>query len=626
MTEWSPGSKRKYQSTLSPSSMSGPGESIHHCISKPHVSTPEHMAEQRASIEKWRADGDLANPPAEVVLRERPVIRVIRQIIGGKRHNALPMVEMLCRRYSELEEIRSFVSTALDTDGFTQLSSLCHELSARIDRSRAPEEAKVWARFFQKLAGYQILCKKGDQLSAINEYSRTKEIPKFLDMLSNLVSRPIKAIQEITERTGTPVEAFFEMIGSMTHILKTEMDRLHILSKPATGRMFEKAFHSTREAVLGSRVLEVPYSLSVWGSARSLPCYDLLSYDCSYTGAEMGFSIKTGGGPGTMDAALAGGFKFIMEQLKQGIIPNVETFGLVGNFVKLNEKPSFYMTYRVDHHDLDIRKMLLRTNALVMIFPGRLGTDEELYAALVELITDYYNTADNTPCDVSTVVIVGEYQRDLLLRHILVETNKIQNAHIKNGAAKAAPLFYFVPVDTAKLVSEYSELTSPPVITVDSSPPPLKLQKVNVGSSGSCANRPTLALPIQQQTKETKQDSVRMERLEGWESNRLALHSHQKYQGSEHHRVYEILCQILASYQEDDVAGRVDSFAKIKGVLSSVELQQKYKENPTIELGDIAKVLEGEQFAAVRETLLAQLKQVATAKLSKTFPAGVTPA
>ncbi len=410
--------------------------------------TPEYFKKQKEAYILWQ-EGNSSIPPKEIPLHDRFIKKTIYNVLGSDRVSALPRVEQLCRNYAELNELREYVWNQLRNKNITQLSSLCSEVGSRVDRIRDPEALR-WAKFYQGLIARRIQRKKIEMPDFKADYHRGIEMPQMIQVSKRITERIFVALDEMSTRAALPDEAFFEMQMSMAHTLKSHLERFTLRTPGQIKKMFEKAYHSVREAISGVFVLEQENSVSVWGSARSCKWYDVIAEEVAYNSAKNGFSCKTGAGPGTMNTALKGCHRFIEEELARGRDPKVEAIGLPGNFVKLKEQPSRYMTYRIDHYDLDIRKLLLRTSNVILVFPGRAGTDEELYTTLVELLTDYSNIAEEDKFALPNIVIVGDYQRKALLYHIVIEMKKYLNVH-----NDSKPLFYFVDLDHEALRAEH---------------------------------------------------------------------------------------------------------------------------------------------------------------------------
>ena len=409
--------------------------------------TLNYFRKLKKQYQKWHHSTDLT-PPSAIPLHDRFTKKTFYNVLGSNKINSLPRVEILCQQYPELEQLRQNIWDMLKDRKKNTLRSFWKDAEKQI-QNFSSEHAKYWANFYYNLIARRIQRHKLNQLRDPLSSHRGIEIPPLIKVSKKINERIYLSLEEISTRIATPDEAFFEMQASIAHTLNDHLERLTTKSPWPVKKMFQKAYHSIREAVAGVYVLEQTDTLSAWGSARSLPWYDTIAEEVSYRCAKEGFSTKTGAGPGTMDAALKGCHRYIQESLMRGIDPKVEAIGVPGNFVKLKEQPSKYMTYRIDHYDLDIRKLLLKYSNVILVFPGRAGTDEELYSILVELLTDYSDAAKYKQF-LPIIVIVGDYQRRSLLHHILVEMGKYKNSHNDEK-----PLFYFIPLDHENLKKEY---------------------------------------------------------------------------------------------------------------------------------------------------------------------------
>lgn len=411
----------------------------------------KRIADQNRAISEWR-DDQLTQPPVGISLQDKKIRRIIYEIVGGRQSspNPLEAIRLECEKHPELEAIRQQVIKIMRSETSNDLAALCIELNRL--KTELPEELGKIVHKYQLLGAARIRRAKRRQIDA-NGHDDEIEISQLTALQRRIFEAVTVAIEEITSGGSTPPEALFEMLATINANVQIAVERLKPDERAEVARMMSKAFHSIREAISGAGVLE-ENAISVWGSARSHPCYDRIVEEVTYRAAQRGQSSKTGGGPGSMGHALKGTFRYIDEALEQGKDPGVEAIGLPGNFRKLEEAPSPYMTMRVDHYDLDIRKLLLRYSKLILVMPGRMGTDQEMYDVLVELLTDYSNIAEDPKAIMPNMVIVGDYQRELLLRHIVDEANKHTNKHANGINGQPLPLFYFVPVDHAKLKAE----------------------------------------------------------------------------------------------------------------------------------------------------------------------------
>ncbi len=406
------------------------------------------IREQIIAVQKWNSDqSDIITPPNEIDIWDTRVRRAIYHLIGGRHtRQGVPNVEDLCREHPELKEFRQSVMDKMRDGDIHHLSELCAFINEEADKLD-PKLAKYIHRF-QLLGAIHIRRSKTKQLEK-NGFGSPADLKKWGEIQARLTKITDRAVGDIISQRAHPAEAMMEMLAAMSAVVYKETKEYRESNSPELQMMQDKAFHSIRECMDGIAVLEQPNTVAVWGSARSDRCYDVITNEVMYQSAHYGISGVSGGGPGTMGAALSGTRRFIDEKLEKGEDPGVEAIGLPGNFAKLNEEPSDAMTMRVDHYDLDIRKLLLRTNKCVLIEPGRAGTDQEFYDGIVELLTDYSNIIEKPGAIVPNLVVVGDDQRALLLRHVIIEMNKWANKHLDGR-----PLFYYVPVDHEKLKEE----------------------------------------------------------------------------------------------------------------------------------------------------------------------------
>jgi uncharacterized protein (TIGR00730 family) len=120
-------------------------------------------------------------------------------------------------------------------------------------------------------------------------------------------------------------------------------------------------------------------AVSIYGSARELkpdhPLY-VKTEEIAFRLAKQGFSIITGGGPGTMEAANKGAIRG--EARSVGL--NIK--------LPLEQKPNEFTTTTLTFRYFFVRKVMLVKYASAFIFmPGGLGTMDELFEVLTLIQT-----------------------------------------------------------------------------------------------------------------------------------------------------------------------------------------------------------------------------------------------
>ena len=124
---------------------------------------------------------------------------------------------------------------------------------------------------------------------------------------------------------------------------------------------------------------DVEPAVTIYGSARELkpnhPLY-VKTEEIAYRLAKLGFSIITGGGPGTMEAANKGALRG--EARSIGL--NIK--------LPLEQKPNEFATQTITFKYFFVRKVMLVKYASAFIFmPGGLGTLDELSEVLTLMQT-----------------------------------------------------------------------------------------------------------------------------------------------------------------------------------------------------------------------------------------------
>ncbi len=146
-------------------------------------------------------------------------------------------------------------------------------------------------------------------------------------------------------------------------------------------RRFELAFAWTvfRQILAGNRVLHfVGPCITVFGSARfkeDHPYY-AIAREFGRRIAAMGFTVMTGGGPGTMEAANRGAF----EHGGKSVGCNIR--------LPMEQLPNKYMQKWVTFDYFFLRKaMLLKYSYAFVVLPGGFGTLDELFNTLTLIQT-----------------------------------------------------------------------------------------------------------------------------------------------------------------------------------------------------------------------------------------------
>jgi uncharacterized protein (TIGR00730 family) len=165
-------------------------------------------------------------------------------------------------------------------------------------------------------------------------------------------------------RPGTPDE---EMLGAERPAVATE------LTEPERLARIERELARGFEALAGIR------GVSCFGSARvgeDDPRYALARATGSGL-AHAGFTVITGGGPGLMEAANRGA----QEVGGRSVGLNIE--------LPFEQGPNPYQDIELTFHYFFTRKlMFVRYATAFVVFPGGLGTLDELFEALVLIQTD----------------------------------------------------------------------------------------------------------------------------------------------------------------------------------------------------------------------------------------------
>src|SRR5438876_1770623 len=149
----------------------------------------------------------------------------------------------------------------------------------------------------------------------------------------------------------------------------------------------------------GFRVLHfVGPCVTVFGSARikeGHPSYEL-ARKMSAAIAQLGFTVMTGGGPGIMEAANRGA----KDVNGRSVGCNIE--------LPFEQKPNPYLDRCVTMHYFFVRKTLLvKYSYAFVVFPGGVGTVDELFEALTLIQT---GKIEHFPI----VVMGADYWRELL--------------------------------------------------------------------------------------------------------------------------------------------------------------------------------------------------------------------
>jgi uncharacterized protein (TIGR00730 family) len=192
-----------------------------------------------------------------------------------------------------------------------------------------------------------------------------------------------------------------------------------------------RVFRMMSEIVMGfDKMCGVAQAVTIFGSARTSS--EHLEYGLAQETAALlgksGYSIITGGGPGIMEAANCGAKR-----------AGARSMGLA---IKLpfEEKPNrFVDSYMVFRYFFVRKIMLVKYSTAFVIFPGGLGTLDEMFEALTLIQTGKIR---NFP-----VILVGTaYWRGL--HQWIVETL------VRSGKMKAADLSLFHLVDSPEEVRD----------------------------------------------------------------------------------------------------------------------------------------------------------------------------
>lgn len=127
-----------------------------------------------------------------------------------------------------------------------------------------------------------------------------------------------------------------------------------------------------------TRLSGLPPTVVIWGSARTdpaAPCY-LAARETATLLARRGYGILTGGGPGIMEAANLGA--------REG---GTRSIGLPIRLAR-EERPNAFLDVTLPFTAFGPRKaMFLHTAQAFVIFPGGMGTLDELFEALAAIQT-----------------------------------------------------------------------------------------------------------------------------------------------------------------------------------------------------------------------------------------------
>lgn len=141
-----------------------------------------------------------------------------------------------------------------------------------------------------------------------------------------------------------------------------------------------RVFRIMSEFVDGIETLsKLPSAVTFFGSARSKPedKYYILAKELASELAGQGFAIITGGGPGIMEAANRGALD--AGGISVGV--NIE--------LPFEQKPNPYTNVQLTFRYFFVRKVMFIKYAIgYVIFPGGLGTLDELFEALTLIQTD----------------------------------------------------------------------------------------------------------------------------------------------------------------------------------------------------------------------------------------------
>ena len=147
----------------------------------------------------------------------------------------------------------------------------------------------------------------------------------------------------------------------------------------ALSRESWKIFQVMAEFVEGyERLIHIKPSVSVFGSARTKPGdpYYLLAESIGQILSDSGYSVVTGGGPGTMEALNKGAYKGKSFSVGLNIVlPNVEIS---------NEYQDISLRFR---HFFTRKVMFVKYAAAYVVMPGGYGTLDELSESLALIQT-----------------------------------------------------------------------------------------------------------------------------------------------------------------------------------------------------------------------------------------------
>ena len=217
-------------------------------------------------------------------------------------------------------------------------------------------------------------------------------------------------------RPGTPDE---EMLGAERPEVASE------LTEP------ERLVRIERELARGFDALAGTRGVSCFGSARvpeGDPRYELARATGSGL-ARAGFTVITGGGPGLMEAANRGA----QEAGGVSVGLNIE--------LPFEEKANPYQDIELTFHYFFTRKlMFVRYATAFVVFPGGLGTLDELFEALVLIQTDKIR---HFP-----VVLMGgsfwdgllEWMRDTLLVEGMIDPEDLDLVQMTDDPEEAVEL------------------------------------------------------------------------------------------------------------------------------------------------------------------------------------------
>lgn len=179
-----------------------------------------------------------------------------------------------------------------------------------------------------------------------------------------------------------------------------------------------RVFKILAEFVRGFETMNGTYQgITIFGSARlgeDHP-YSKLAYRTSQYFAKRGFAIITGGGPGLMAAANKGAY----ELGKRSIGMNID--------LPVKETPNAYTDTHIAFDYFFIRKvMLVKYSMGFLIFPGGVGTLDELFEALTLISTQKIS-------QFPVVLMVSNFWKGLIdwLKNSLLKEGTIGPEHLK---------------------------------------------------------------------------------------------------------------------------------------------------------------------------------------------------